>query len=385
MSVTAKKTDYYKWIAGIALPIVLALIGYFRPGSSDDKKTPGNFTFIGSVSVIENQYQQFVGQPMKADVKAQLTAAVNLANAGQYEASRRIFEQMADAVPVPAVYSSIGAFYAEKGDSQHAREFYQKAVAKDPTYKPALANLTALTITKPDERPISGGREAEPNNDIPHANVLPLGSAVAAEIADASDSDYYRLSTGPTRDIYRASVKNLSTTLAPAVTIYDAQKNNAGADHRATAGADLDFDFAPEANATVYVQVSRYDNVGAYSLTVAPLHRYDAFEPNDDIQSAKPLALGKTIDANIMDAQDRDFYQITSGAAGNLTVMLKNTSSALAPTITLYDGQKNEMTSDHRASGGADLSLPFAAQANSTYYVQISRYDGSGTYSLTVK
>lgn len=225
------------------MPVVVALIGLYKSGSGGEKSTTGNFTYVGSVSVIENQYQQFMGQPLKDDAtKAQILAAVNLANAGQYEASRRLFEQLAVTVPVPAIFTSVGALYAEKGDSQTARQFYEKAVAKDPNYKPALRNLSELKVVKPEERSLAAGREVEPNNDIPYANIVPLGASALGEISDTADTDFFRFTAAqPPRDIYRISVKNLSTTLAPAVNIFDGQKNYLVASYRDTAGADLDY------------------------------------------------------------------------------------------------------------------------------------------------
>ena len=88
-----------------------------------------------------------------------------------------------------------------------------------------------------------------------------------------------------------------------------------------------------------------------------------------------------------MDTGDTDFFQVKSGgAAGNLTVSVKNLSTTLAPAINVYDQQKNLMFNDYRNTAGADLDHPFAAQANSTYFVQVYQaHDTAGAYALTVK
>jgi hypothetical protein len=384
-----KKIDYFKWAAGIAVPIVVAAIGLLKHDSSGKQTTPGNFTYIGSISIIEKQIQQFTGGPVNDAVKAQIQSAVNLAQAGQYEASRPVFEQLATAFPIPAILTAAGTMNAEKGDAQAATRYYEQALAKDPRYAPALDNLAALKTVKVEERPISGGREVEPNNDIPHANILGLNTSALAEISGASDTDYYRFSTGhPPRDVYRISLKNLSTTLAPGINVYDQQKNYMFDEYRDTPGADLERDFVPAPDSIYYVQVfQRGSTSGAYSLTVKPLLKYDKFEPNDDIPSAKPLALGSVIDANIMDPGDTDYFQVQSGGApGNLTVSLKNTSTTLAPGINVYDSQKSYLTNAYRDTPGADVDLTFATQPNSKYYIQIfQRITTAGSYSLTVK
>jgi tetratricopeptide (TPR) repeat protein len=383
----AKKIDYYKWIAGIGVPILVAVIGLMATLRKGEDKTPGNFTYIGSASVIENEYKQITGQPLKDPaVIAQLTAAANLAKAGQYDASRKILEQVSAAVPVPAVFTTIGSFYAEQGNGTAAKQYLQKAVALDGSYKPALETLNALKAPAPEPKAISG-REAEPNNDIQHANILPVNRTIAAEITEG-DTDYFQFTTGhPPRDIYRISIKNLSTTLAPAITVYDQQKGQLFYDNsHATPGSDLDHDFSPAADQNYYVQIwSNGNTQGAYSLTVSPQHRYDAFEPNDDIRSAKAIPLGKTIEANIMDSGDTDYYEVTSGSGKKLTASLKNTSTTLAPGITAYDSQKNQITYGSRDTAGADMDLTWDAQPNTVYYVQVWHGgSSSGSYTLTV-
>jgi hypothetical protein len=66
-------------------------VAQYKPGSSGQAKTSGNFTCVGSISIIENQYQQSTGGPLKD------------------EAAK------APTVPVPAVFNTIGSLYAEKG------------------------------------------------------------------------------------------------------------------------------------------------------------------------------------------------------------------------------------------------------------------------------
>src|SRR5438105_2200608 len=313
-----KPVDYYKWAAGIGVPIIIAVIGLYKPGSGGERTTPSGFTYVGQMSVIENQYQQYLGQPLKDEAtKAQIQSALNLAAAGQYDASRRLFEQLAGALPLPAIFTSVGSLYAEQGNIRAAREFYDKAVAKDPSYKLALKDLKALDSVKAEGPHAAAGHEVEPNNDIPHANIAPLGTAVLSDISAPADTDFFRYTTGHTpRDRYRISIKNLSTTLSPGIRIYDEQKNllTQGYDSNAvrdTAGADLDYDQSPPPDATYYIEVyPRGNTTGPYSLTVVPQHTYDRFEPNDDIPSAKPLMLGTAIEANIMDPQDTDFFQV---------------------------------------------------------------------------
>jgi hypothetical protein len=389
-----RKTDYYKWIVGIALPIIIGLI----PLLKHDETKAGNFSYVGSVTLIENQYQQFLGQPLAKEQKDQLVSAINLAQNGEYESSRQILEPLAGAVPVPAVFNMIGAFYAEKGDKAAARQFFDRALAKDGSYKPAVENLARLKASpppKPGPNEISGresepapekisGRESEPNNDIAHANIMRVGAAIAGEISNPSDTDFYQFTTGHApRDIYRITM-NPAPSLRPDIHVFDAKRNHMFEDYRDTGGAVLEKDFSPAPDTVYYVQVAPYNNSGSYTLSVKPLHAYDRFEPNDDILSAKPIALGKAIEANIMDPTDADFYQVKSGSAPSLTLVM-NPATSLRPDIHVYDAQRNHVFEDYRDTGGAILERKFDVQPNTMYYVQVGPYNNAGEYTLTVK
>jgi len=384
-----------KILATIVVPLTVAVIGILKfPGGSGEKQTANNFTLITDVTVIENQYQQSTGQPLQDEnIKRLIQSAVNLAKAGQNEASRRLFEQLANSVPVPAVYSNIGSLAAEKGDLQGSRQAYQHALEKDPTYKPALQNLQALArLEQPSIREVKG-REAEPNNDINHTNLIPIGAKIAGSISDPSDTDFFQFKTPPgPRDIYQASLENGSTTLHPGITVFDGNRHQLTSWECTSdeAIAHLDCQFSADAGSTYYVQVwQRNGTAGAYSLLVTPLKRYDTYEPNDDFSQARQISLGNTVEANIMDPADKDFYFLKTGTiAGKLTATIENGSTTLHPAITVFDGNRHQLTSWECTSDEALMRLecPFSAEAGSTYYLQVwPRSNTAGAYKLIVK
>ncbi len=383
------------WVKRLAavVALVAAVIGVFKTFSgSQDTKTPGNFTLVTDVTVIENQYQEATGRPLTdANIKDLVRSAVNLAKAGQYEASRKLFQQLASTVPVPAVFNNLGALDAEKGDVQGAREAYQQAVAKNADYQPALQNLKKLaTIEEPHPTGVKG-QEHEPNNDFNHANEIAVGDKITASIADASDTDFYQFKTssGP-RDIFQVSVENGGITLYPYVAVYDGNRHKIAETNQylREALAQLDSPFSAQSGSTYYVQVSGLAGTsGSYTLLVRPLRRYDTFEPNDDFPEAKSISPGSTIEANIMDANDADFYQVKAGGTGQLTARIDNGTS-LYPYVAVYDGNRHKIaeTNQYLREALAQLDSPFSAQSGSTYYVQVSGLAGtSGAYKLTVK
>jgi hypothetical protein len=110
-------------------------------------------------------------------------------------------------------------------------------------------------------------------------------------------------------------------------------------------------------------------------------------EPNNDPQHATPIAVDAWIDAAIADANDDDYFKVTS-AAGNrdiYRVEVENRSTTWAPALRVLDAQKSPVTSASNSNQGADLALSFSGDAGADYYVAVGRYGNSaGEYRLRV-
>ena len=180
--------------------------------------------------------------------------------------------------------------------------------------------------------------------------------------------------------------ENRSTTLAPGITFFNADKAQVHYTFNDTAGADLKYRFSTEAGDTHYVQVWRQGgSAGAYALTITPEGAYDRYEPNDGILQATQISAGAATEANIMDQKDTDYYQVTVGAAGEVVAWVRNRSTTLAPGITLYNADKAQMNYTFNDTAGADLKYRFSADAGATYYIQVWRQGGNkGLYTLIV-
>jgi len=351
-------------------------------------KTPGNNVLILDVTLIENQFQQVTGQPLKDPAtKELLRSAVNLAKAHQYDESRKLFQQLAATVPVPVVWNNLGALEADKGDYVAAKEAYQQAVAKQADFAPALKNLEKLTTEKPHTVSVSS-TESEPNNDFDRANEITVGSRVAAAISDGSDTDFYHFQTprGP-RDHYSASLENGGLTLRPSITVYSGNRSQVTANYSHEPLKQFEVEFPAEGETAYYVQVSGVDGTsGPYTLQIKPLKLYDRFEPNDNFVQAKTISSGTTIDANIMDGQDTDFYLVRSATTGQITARVENGGTTMRPSVSIFDSNRSAITANYTHEPLAHFDVPFPAQAGVSYYVQVSGMDGtSGAYKLTVK
>ena len=120
--------------------------------------------------------------------------------------------------------------------------------------------------------------------------------------------------TSVKRDYVDVVLNNESTTLAPIITVYNPDKSELAHETNFTRGGDVTYSFVPRPNKQYYVKVSPYSgSYGDYRLTVRPRNAYDAYEPNNDILDASSIAVGKTIEAEIMDPDDVDFYRFETG------------------------------------------------------------------------
>jgi len=389
-NVRRAKVNWYKWATGVIVPLLVAAFGMFKlAGGGKEQSTPNNFVLVTDITVIENQYQQATGKTLTDPaLTQQVQSAVNLAKAGELDASRKAFEDLASKVPVPAVFSNIAAIAADRGDLAAARQNIQQALAKDPDYKPARENQQSLVRAEAPHPTEANGQEIEPNSDFNHVNVIAVGAKIAGAIADANDVDYFQIKTGSgPRDIFHALVGNGSTTLHPAVSVFDGNRHEICTSASDEALATLECRFSADPDSTYFAAVqARYGNIGAYTFSMEALKQFDRYEPNDDPLHATPLALGARLDAAIMDNADTDFFVVKSAGAGQLTAHLENRSTTLHPSLAVTDGNRHEIASTSSDEAVAVLDLPFTATAQSTYYIQVGqRYNNVGAYTISVK
>ena len=151
-------------------------------------------------------------------------------------------------------------------------------------------------------------------------------------------------------------------------------------------GAAVRFDFSPPPSTLYYVQVDGVSgSSGAYTLTVSGLHAYDIYEPNDTILSATRIALGQNVDANVMDADDTDFYSFIAPAGGAVNIDLAPRDGTLMAGLGMFAPDLHSLgfAPDPKAPGEA-IHQRMQVEANQMYYVQVFSKT-TGAYSLVVK
>jgi hypothetical protein len=137
----------YWWLAAVAVPIIVAIIGKY-PFKSD---TPVAGTiYIGSMTVIEHQYQQYVGQPLTdPDLKSKIEQANELGAKSNFPGAAALVQEVAQKVPVPAVLNNLGVLYQGAGDELPPK---WKLVNPDParwTMEPRRKAIMIITKKGP--------------------------------------------------------------------------------------------------------------------------------------------------------------------------------------------------------------------------------------------
>jgi hypothetical protein len=356
-----------------------------NPHATTRDPLPG---YIADDGKIEEEYLTFTGKPLDPAAESEFDRATQLMRGGNYANAVMVLEATAKDIPVPAVFNDLGVLYGKLKDGSHAIKAFRDALARDHDYAPVRANLKRMNMAGSLD---PGETELEPNNDITHANAVWLDRPVQGTIAPGvGDVDSFWFTTPrPPRDRISVAAISRSVTLIPRMRIYDqAGKMITGLKEAAGRGAGVRFDFSPPPNTLYYVQVDGVSgSSGPYTLTVSPLHAYDVYEPNDTITAATRIVLGQTIEANIMDGDDTDFYTFTSPAAASVSIDVVSRS----PTLEL--GLGTFAPDQHFTGFAPDVKSPrdpihhvIAVEANQWYFVQVfSKGDTTGPYSLVVK
>ncbi len=135
----------YWWVAAAAVPVAVALIailpGIVNPPDEDGTTITGDNntvsfdysthnTFVTNVNVIAREYELQTGRRLSDELRQQVEAAVTAAQQNNHAESVRLFEQIASAAPVPAVYNNLGVEYAKTQNAEASRRAFELSKAK---------------------------------------------------------------------------------------------------------------------------------------------------------------------------------------------------------------------------------------------------------------
>ena len=341
------------------------------------------------VDVVRREYQDFYGKLMSSPGAERLfeDAAREVA-AGRYPAGIEWLLEAAKEAPLPVIFNDLGVLIAEAGDRAQAAAAFQEGLARDPKNALLESNAERLGFSLEMTRPVTA--EVEPNNSANNANLIPLGREVSAEMAgNNGDTDCFRFIAPPApRDHIAIEVEVRSLALELGMRMYDREQSLVLNRAPAGPGQRIAEYISPPPNSTWTLELwSAHGTSGDYTVRVSALHAFDSYEPNDNIFAATHIEVGGSIRANIMDADDTDFYSFESPTSGTVTVEVENGSSTLIPALTKFGPDKrNTGFGPDIRTPGQSLRHSMAVEAHQTYYLQVWSQGGtSGEYSLTIR
>lgn len=346
--------------------------------------------YEGNVAVLEREYHTYYGRLMRdPDAERLFQQAAGKVNEHDYAAAVELMQVVAKEAAIPVVFNDLGVLLAQMDDRQRAGQAFREALARDSSYALVERNLSRLGgFTMEMASPVRA--EVEPNNSNSNANLIQLGTAVPAEIADGTDDvDWFRfIAPAAPRDHVEIEIEAHSPTLELGFRMYGGDSRLVMDRRPEAPGGRLVEYIMPQPNTAWYLEIfGGHQTAGEYTVRVRPMKSFDQFEPNDDIFSAARLEMGGTVEANIMDIDDTDFYTFESPRSGTVTVDVESRSATLIPALTTFSSDKRNIGfgPDVRKPG-ENLHYTMEVQEHQIYYLQVwSQARTSGAYSLTVR
>ncbi len=248
---------------------------------------------------------------------------------------------------------------------------------------PAPAAATATATPPPAPTPSA---PVTPGGTIEQAATAAIGTAIDGEIVKTDQNNFYKFDVAlKQRDLGIVREQNKSTTLKPDFKLFNADRAQGAESYDGTPGASVERMIALEPGQSFYVEVLNYGSLGKYTLSVTPQKAFDSHEPNDDVLSATPIAIGTPIDASIMDDKDSDWYRISGATQKTVHVTFDNQSTTLKPDVKMFSASKSGIGEKYDGTPGANLDFSFDVEPGKDFYLQVLPYGSTGKYKLTVK
>lgn len=234
-------------------------------------------------------------------------------------------------------------------------------------------------------------RAIKPGTSILEPASATIGDRIAGEVVAVegkAQSNFYRFANPlELRDRAVLRLENKSTTLKPQVKVYDSNRSEMFNLYDYTSSANLEREFTIEPGQDIYVEVGAVGNSeGKYELSITPLKAHDEYEPNDDQLSAAAFRFGDTIEANILDRNDPDWYQVTPPMVDKITISLENLSTTLKPFVTVYSSRKSQLVERYDTTAGAGLDFSVEVEPGEDFYVRVQPgFSSAGQYRLSVR
>jgi hypothetical protein len=136
-------------------------------------------TFVTNVAVIAREYEAQTGRPLSDDLKRQIEAAVTAATQNRHDESVRLFERVAEAAPVPAVFNNLGVEYAKTDNRERSQKAFELSKAKIAEMTAAVTKRGSLSPAALTAPAISGPGVRTESSSVPAMIIDAIGPPYA--------------------------------------------------------------------------------------------------------------------------------------------------------------------------------------------------------------
>lgn len=113
-------------------------------------------------------------------------------------------------------------------------------------------------------------------------------------------------------------------------------------------------------------------------------------EPNNSLEGANPIELGKSILGKVAADDINDFYSFhTPPTYRDIVEISFQSGTQFSPAFTVFDAEKARVSSSFVGTRGQSFAQKFSVEPDKTYYLQIKSYhrvnDANGNYEMTTQ
>lgn len=220
----------------------------------------------------------------------------------------------------------------------------------------------------PDLPPEAAAASPDDGSSFARARTLPLGGEVSVSHDTKGDRFFVVAIPEGSDGILSIAAEDTPAGWDPAVTVFDGAEKAIDRIQSSgpSAAARRETSIAASGGHVYYVKAHGRPTTAPYRLRASFIAVDDAFEPNDDLATARPVRAGEPIDVHLFAGHDTnagvdaDFFRIATDGSGTIRIRLENGSrseSQQAFTATVIG------LGSASSTPGGDLDATFAVPA----------------------
>ncbi|WP_156525322.1 hypothetical protein [Chloroflexus islandicus] len=217
----------------------------------------------------------------------------------------------------------------------------------------------------------------EPDNEVGAAHPIAVGETQQRTLRSTYEADFVRVRVRA-GEAYLLRATSMRDELALSLQLLNSEGVSLVADSLIETDDGIQLRYLANADATLYLRItaSRAPLIGApyqLSLDTSPLPQPDPYEPDNDDQSARPIAAGETQQRNFLGYGDEDWLRLDLQAGQTYLIETFDLAEGVDTRIVLFNEHMSTLVAnDNSNSDGYASRIEFRPPRSATYYLCIS-------------